>query len=326
MTRRGLTLALGLLAISAWAAQATDTWGQVRAYRCRQAGCPPVIDGRLDDACWQAAQAATGFVAVGAEPGQPAPVQTTVRFTYDDEALYVAFECREPNMGALTSERRIRDFDVYNEDMVGLLLDVGHQRLGHYDMELAVSAAGTVYDFAWGQEEAWNGEWTAAVDRDDQAGIWRVEMRIPAADTRRAPRPGDIWGVQAMRWRRAGGKEEATLWSPVPERLGEMWSAPTFGHLLFDTGDRLVKDYVAKVARTLRARKPETLALVRGREQAEVACASIYTRLEALQTRATQGGRLTGDQWSGCFTEADRLLLDLDNLVWPLRIERLLEE
>ena len=320
-------LAVMLLALALTRAGADQNWSRVRAYQCRRAAAPPVVDGRLDDPCWQQAEVAGGFVAKGAPRDQPASPATSVRFCYDDQALYAAFECQEPNLGAVTAERRARDFDVYTEDMVGLLLDVGHRRPGHYDLELALSAAGTQYDFGWGLEEGWQGEWTAATSRDPAAGVWRAELRIPYRDTREPARRGDIWGVQAMRWRYAGGREEALLWSAVPADLGaEMWSAPVFGHLLFETGDRLVAAYVESAARRLQAKRGTALALVKGNPEAGAALAALYQRLGTLHEQAGRGLALSGDEWADCFVEADRLERDYDDLVWPLRIRKLLED
>jgi len=327
MVSRCAWLCLALLWVLGSPGRATDNWSLVRAYACRRAPAPPVLDGKLDDACWQAAEVAGGFVLEGAEQSPPAQPATTVRFCYDEAALYAAFQCHEPNLAAVTTIRHERDYDVYNEDMVGLLLDVGHVRAGQYDIELAVSAAGTQYDFGWGWEEEWNGAWTCAVARSPEAGAWQAELRIPWSDTRQAPQRGDLWGLQAMRWRHAGGKEEALLWSAVPQGWQvEMWSAPSFGHLLFEVGGDLPQAHVARAAARLEAQRQEAAALVRDKAAAGRQLDACYERLRRLQSQAARGERLTGDEWAACFSETDALLRDYADLVWPLRIQKLLED
>ena len=52
------------------------------------------LDGKLDDAIWQVAPAATGLrqshpIGTGVNAGDPATQRTEVRFAYDDAAIYV---------------------------------------------------------------------------------------------------------------------------------------------------------------------------------------------------------------------------------------------
>src|SRR6185503_8013005 len=50
----------------------------------------PVIDGRLDDAAWAAAQSVSGFTQQTPNPGSPATQPTDVRVLTDADAIYVA--------------------------------------------------------------------------------------------------------------------------------------------------------------------------------------------------------------------------------------------
>src|SRR5215211_3832529 len=47
------------------------------------------LDGRLDEAAWQAAQPITGFIQSYPKANEKAPDQTEARILYDDVALYV---------------------------------------------------------------------------------------------------------------------------------------------------------------------------------------------------------------------------------------------
>src|SRR5206468_1993200 len=55
----------------------------------RLTGAPPAMDGRLDDAAWAEAPAATGFVQRQPNAGAPGTVPTEVRVLYTAGALYV---------------------------------------------------------------------------------------------------------------------------------------------------------------------------------------------------------------------------------------------
>src|SRR5690554_193870 len=67
------------------------------AYRI-EAAQRPTLDGRLDEAVWAEAPAATGFVQLEPDAGEPATERTEARVLYDGSALYVGFRCyvRDP--------------------------------------------------------------------------------------------------------------------------------------------------------------------------------------------------------------------------------------
>ena len=54
---------------------AVDNWGEVRAYISQRTEMAPVVDGRLDDVCWERADRAEGFVPEGA--GRDGPAERT---------------------------------------------------------------------------------------------------------------------------------------------------------------------------------------------------------------------------------------------------------
>ena len=59
----------------------------VTAYRAPAA---PVLDGKLDDACWQAASVCGPFLSAG---GGALDARSQAYACWDAEYLYVAFEC-----------------------------------------------------------------------------------------------------------------------------------------------------------------------------------------------------------------------------------------
>lgn len=67
----------------------------------RRADPAPVLDGRLADPCWLAADAHPVHFING-KPGQThAPVPMTVRYAYDDHFLYIGYETFDTNVTAL---------------------------------------------------------------------------------------------------------------------------------------------------------------------------------------------------------------------------------
>ena len=153
-----------------------------------------VIDGRLDDAAW----ASAGEIELGYEisPGDniPAPVATTARIGFTNDALYVSFIARDPKPGDIRAHLRDRD-TAYRDDFIGLMVDTFDDQRRAY--EFFVNPLGVqmdlIKDEATGDEDdSWDGLWTSA-GRITDAG-YEVELRIPFTTLRF--RNGD----EAKRW------------------------------------------------------------------------------------------------------------------------------
>ena len=81
--------------------------GEKKKAVCVRADAPPVIDGRLDDACWGSATRLPDFV--DKDSGRPVSVQTQARLAWDEENLYMGIVCREPTPGRMVASERPRD-------------------------------------------------------------------------------------------------------------------------------------------------------------------------------------------------------------------------
>ena len=143
-----------------------------------------VVDGKLDDAAW--ATAAEYDLGVEIKPGDnlPAPVKTTARIGYTDEALYVSFRAQDPKPSDIRAHLRDRDA-AYRDDFIGIIVDTFDDQRRAY--EFFVNPFGVqmdlINDQATGNEDdAWDGLWTSA-GRVTDAG-YEVEMRIPFATLR----------------------------------------------------------------------------------------------------------------------------------------------
>ena len=177
---------------SGWAAEPRE----IRAVR---ADPPPVLDGDLADACWQAAAPVTGFQLMGSE--RPAELQTIARFAYDDTNLYMAVTCLHPGPGKVRSKVRAHDDDKsYGEDdLLEIMVDPGRSRTRY--VQLLVNAAGSTYDCSRGKgvavDSAWDGLWQVAAAVD--AAGWSVEIAAPFAGLDIAADTGSTWGINVCR-------------------------------------------------------------------------------------------------------------------------------
>jgi len=180
-----------------------------RRVQCIKTTTPPVIDGNLDDKAWNLCNALESFYTPDTESKSKFPTET--RVAWDDENLYVSFRCREPNLSGLVTRYRDRDWPVWQDDSVEILIDTNFDRKSFYLFDF--NANGAVYD-AFEREPEWNGEHTVKSGREKDA--WTLEVAFPwkTLGFDAAPAPGTKMGLQIARFR-AQKPEELTQWSPT---------------------------------------------------------------------------------------------------------------
>ncbi len=223
-----------------------------REYEALRALDPPVLDGALDDAAWQAAPWIEPFVDIRGE-GWPGPaLMTRARIVWDECCLYVGAELEEPHLWATLADR---DAIVYRENDFEVFLDPDGDGLAYYELE--INALGTEFDLfldkpyrrkgkadvGWDMEglrTAVRLEGTLNDPSDEDTG-WSVEIAIPWVALRPPgapreaaagpPRSGDVWRVNFSRvqWplEVSGGhyrkEREPVNWSDHPEH-NWVWS------------------------------------------------------------------------------------------------------
>jgi hypothetical protein len=148
---------------------------------------PPVIDGDITDAAWQAAPKADGFVEFITGSSPAAAEQTTAWVLYDAKFIYAAFYCRDSDPASITARETVRDSKYQgqvqpteNEDNVEFVLDPFQAHRAEDLTKFSVNAIGTRSARIGGgraDKSEWKGDWDAAVKR--VADGWTVEMRIP---------------------------------------------------------------------------------------------------------------------------------------------------
>jgi hypothetical protein len=174
-------------------------------FTARRLPNPPRLDGQLED-LWQTARTGRPFSEVPS--GKPAGIQTETFIGFDDQALYIAFHCQEPDMPGLVAGVRDHDgAEIWRDDCVEVFLDIGHSRATY--CHFILNARGTKLDQACkggsGPTPAaayltWNPRWTAAVGTTSNG--WTAEMRIPFAELGVEKNTPRQWGINLCRERR----------------------------------------------------------------------------------------------------------------------------
>ena len=174
---------------------------------------PPLIDGRLDDAAWQAATPTDAFTQQSPFDGAKPSERTQLRVLYDDEALYFSFDCDQVNTPIIEKLTR-RDRDSESE---WVWIQIDSRNEGKSAFTFAVNVSGTIADgqiidqttYSWEWDENWEGK---AVRRP---GGWSAEIRIPIRVLRfDGSLPVQSWGLQAVRF--IAERQETNLWAYFP--------------------------------------------------------------------------------------------------------------
>lgn len=186
--------------------------GGVPRLPAARAARAPVIDGKLDDVVWQAATAEDRFVQKSPKGGGPPSEATTMRVLYDDDALYVAFDCTQQHAPVVARLAR-RDRAV-ESDSVTISIDT--RRDGTSAFEFSVNAAGTVSDGIRFDDTKlstdWDEIWEARTVRTERG--WSAEFRIPLRSLRFDALEEQEWGFQARRY--ISMLQETLEWSHIP--------------------------------------------------------------------------------------------------------------
>jgi hypothetical protein len=192
----------------------------------RRAG-PVQVDGRLDDAAWQAATPYTSFIQMDPSEGQPASERTEARVLLDDDAIYIGVRMHDRNPAGIQPQLARRDESIEG-DIVEITLDSYHSHLTGFLFRL--SAAGARRDATvnadGGSDQTWDAVWEGRATVD--AGGWSAEMRIPLSQLRYdARRESHEWGIQIAR--RIARKAEVSMLSFTPKNQRQ--GVHAYGHL-----------------------------------------------------------------------------------------------
>lgn len=210
-----------------------------KSYLCQRAAEKVHVDGKLDDAAWQAAPWTDDFVDIEGDM-QPKPrFRTRAKMLWDDEYFYFAAQLDEPHIwGTITD----RDAVIFQDNDFEVFIDPNGDTEEYYEFEM--NALNTGWDLfldkkykAGGKaDNSWNidGLKTAVHvegtlnDASDEDQFWSVEIAIPwKALEKYAHRPcppelGDRWRVNFSRveWQ---VEVKNGMYIKVPNRREDNW-------------------------------------------------------------------------------------------------------
>ena len=161
-----------------------------RGYVCYRAAQPPKIDGRLDDAAWQAVPWTEDFRDIEGDRRPKPRFRTRAKMLWDDKYFYIGAELEEPHVwGTLTQH----DAVIFNDNDFEVFIDPNGDNLEYAEFEM--NALNTSWDLFLPKpykddgraDNSWdiaglktavhvNGTLNNPTDRDTG---WSVEIAIP---------------------------------------------------------------------------------------------------------------------------------------------------
>lgn len=180
-----------------------------RIYTTSRIKVPPVIDGKLNDTCWNQGEWQTNYTQFTPVYKSGPSRKTNLKILYDDKSIFVAIRAFD-NMADIS--RRLSRRDNFAGDIVGVHFDSYFDRKTAFEFDL--TSAGQKLDL-WvsndGWDINWNAVWDGKVSYEDSA--WTAEFEIPFSQLRYGPSEEQVWGLNS--WRMIDRLQEEDHWNLV---------------------------------------------------------------------------------------------------------------
>jgi hypothetical protein len=203
------------------------------------------VDGKLDEPEWQSAEVLGPFIAYDGR--SRIKNTTTARLVWDEETLWVAFECVDSDIHTPYSKR---DDPLYNSEAVEIFIDADGDKDEYVELQAAPNGIRFDAAFKGGRRKNFDTSYNVNYqvkntldgtfnDNSDADRGWISEWAIPISELRDVPVPpaaGAQWKINLFRLDRLrrGNKvvgSEASAWSSPLS--GDFHNLDRFGTIRF---------------------------------------------------------------------------------------------
>jgi Carbohydrate family 9 binding domain-like len=211
---------------------------------CRWASKPPVLDGKLDDPCWQQAKVIDHFASFWNKTPRAG---TSAFLVWDDEAIYYAATMTDAEVRAFGTQR---NDTLWEGDVFELFLKPSAERSEYFEFQ--GNPRGVVFEMAFPKRGQYPKDFNkapllgtravAVIDGtldhpgDNDKG-WTIEGRIPWTAfelTGAKPKPGDAWLFAICRYDYGPQGSEPVLMSSAPLTQSSFHRYEDYGTLRFE--------------------------------------------------------------------------------------------
>lgn len=193
-----VALSMGTLFSQQDTSEMNNTGNQPVYITTRLTTARPVIDGKLDDECWQTGVWAGDWTQYIPDEGARPTYPTEMKILYDDRNIYVAFRAFDSEPAKIQRYAGVRDEFV--GDMIGVNFD--SYRDYRTGFEFTITAWGQKIDLVLFNPNNWDVNWAAVwkgkTGIEDSA--WVAELEIPFSQVRYSNKDVQVWGLHTWRW------------------------------------------------------------------------------------------------------------------------------
>ncbi len=218
LTRRANPVWLAsLLCLLVCAPASSDKWQHpvIQAVKVEQ---PPVIDGILDDPCWQSASTLEGFRYLPKK--RPASEPTKVWMCYDSQACYFAFYCYDSKPAEIRARETKRNSEnFWSDDWIEVNIDPTGTFRGGYCFQLnPLGAQCESVPGGASEKTEWRGDWRGAAKIVSDG--WTAEYAIPFS-VLRYPKGQSVFVFCLCRY--IAREDEEVDWPPMPNDIWDSY-------------------------------------------------------------------------------------------------------
>ena len=175
------------------------------------------IDGRLDEAAWQAATPLSRFVQREPVEDGEASEETEIRVLLTETALYIGAVCHDRSPREIIATQLSRDADLDVDDRLTIVLDPFFDHRNGFFFQVNAAGArtdGQVSNNAESLSRDWDGIWNAAARITNDG--WVAEIEIPFKTLRF--KPGQpVWGFNVER--QIKRRQEIDRWTAARQNI-----------------------------------------------------------------------------------------------------------
>ena len=211
-------------------------------YEVKRAITPINIDGKLDEKEWSSAPAIEFVFPWEFQTG--AKQKTTAKLLWDDNYLYVSYDCVDADIVAVYTER---DDPTYKDDAVEIFINPKPSQTGVY-FGLEMNARAVLYDYLMYDSKyafkRFNMQGVKLVSsirgtlnvRGDKDEGWSLEVAIPwenFEEIAKRPVAGTVWTANLNRWDGVEPNKRHSNWSDPMQKTPNPHNPARFGQLVF---------------------------------------------------------------------------------------------
>ncbi len=211
---------------------------EVSFYCATPAKSIPVIDGKLDDPCWNVPEYTASYEYFKPNPG-PGLLKNSIRMIYNDQGLYIGIIHYDDNPKKARATITDRDNpNLWRDDCTEFYIDPDAAAIGW--RKFVINILGSVTDVWRIDSSVYREDWTAdgwEMKIHVTKNSWQIENFMPWSVFNKKAKAGDIWTFCHVRYAWGSGNFIGTTSCPGANNN----ATHNFGYLCFVSEKQTVK-------------------------------------------------------------------------------------